>query len=163
MKCPTVEAVALLLTQGEKTLAIFNPNWGAFTLPMSKRKQFRDSVVSHAARPEDWGRAAARVAAEVLGRSFAPNEFPKALCEIKDFEQSDADGVWKLYTIQVFSLQLEEGTALTPRGVTEWMSVADFKGREPVTHTARFLFDRLSEKGLLPPWTQVCTEPAKGK
>ena len=145
MKCPVVEAVAVLLMQGGKILTVFNPRWGAFTLPMSKRKQFRDAVVSEAPRLEEWDRAAARVAAEVLGRSFAREDFPKPLCEIKDFEQSDADGVWKLYTIQVFALKLSAGDKLAPGIIAEWMSSADLKVREPVTYTARFILNRLEE------------------
>lgn len=154
MKCPTVEAVAVVIAQGSNILAVFNPRWGAFTLPMSKRKQFLDRTISEAAKPEEWDRAAARVAAEILGRSFTRKEFPKPICEIKDFEQSDADGVWKLYTIQVFGLKLSESVKLAPGIVAEWTPAADFKVREPVTHTVRFIIDRLEEDKLLPPWAK---------
>lgn len=150
--CPTVEAVATVLANGRKILAVFNPRWGGFTLPMSKRKQFRDSSISEAIRPEEWPAAAARVAAEILGRSFAPEDFPRALCEIKDFEQSDADGVWKLYTIQVFGLAVADNVRLAPGVVAEWLLPEDFKTREPMTRTVRFLLARMVEQSLLPPW-----------
>jgi hypothetical protein len=152
MKCPTVEAVAVLVAQGDKILMVFNPRWGAFTFPMSKRKEFRDPTVSQAGRPEDWSRAGARVAAEVLGRSFAPGEFPKLLCEIKEFEQSDVDGVWKLYSIGVFGLEAPAHCQVASGITAEWLRPSDFQGREPITHTARFIISRLAETGALPPW-----------
>ena len=42
-KCPNVEAVATVIAQGTRILAVINPRWDGFTLPMSKRKEFRDS------------------------------------------------------------------------------------------------------------------------
>jgi hypothetical protein len=150
--CPTVEAVATVLADGPRILAVFNPRWGGFTLPMSKRKQFRDSSISPAIRQEEWPTAAARVAAEILGRSFIPADFPQPLCEIKDFEQSDADGVWKLYTIQVFGLAVTGHVRLAPGVVAEWLRPEDFQQREPMTHTVRFVLGQMAEQGLLPPW-----------
>ena len=147
---PNVEVVATLLLQGDKLLSIFNPRWGAFTFPMSKRKFFKDAVVSEAATPEKLNRAAARVAAEVLGRSFTPEEFPSPLMEIKDFEQSDADGIWKLYTIHVFTLKLSEGVRLAPGLVAEWRTPKELETREPVTRTARFILRQLAEQNQLP-------------
>ena len=151
-KCPNVEAVATVIAQGSKILAVFNPRWGGFTLPISKRKTFRDSVMDSPAKPEDWPKSAARVAAEVLGRSFGPGELPRLLCEIKDYEQSDADGVWKLYTIQVFGLKVAGDVRLAPGVSVEWLGSEDFQTREPMTRTARFILARLKEQGLLPPW-----------
>lgn len=153
-KIESVEVIATLLVRGPKFLAIFNPRWGAFTFPMSRRKQFLDPTVSQAATPEKLERAAARVAAEVLGRSFAPEEFPRPLCKIKEFEQSDADGVWKLYRIHVFGLTLPAGAKAVPGVVTEWLTREDFQTREPVTHTARYLLQELAANGKLPPWTK---------
>ena len=154
MKIENVDVVATLLAQGRKILAIYNPRWGAFTLPMSRRKQFNDPDVSKAIQPEDLERAAARVAAEVLGRTFAPEDFPKPLCEIKDFEQSDADGVWKLYQVHVFGLKLSEGVQLAPGVIAEWMPAIEFRIREPITRTARFILKRLEEQDQLPPWAK---------
>ena len=148
---PSVEVVATLMLQGDKLLSVFNPRWGAFTFPMSKRKFFKDAVVSEAATPEKLNRAAARVAAEVLGRSFLPDEFPSPLLEIKDFEQSDVDGIWKLYTIHVFTLKLSEGVCFAPGLVAEWRTPKELETREPVTHTARFILARMADRRLLAP------------
>jgi hypothetical protein len=141
---PSVEVVATLMMQGDKILSIFNPRWGAFTFPMSKRKFFKDAVMSEAATPEKLNRAAARVAAEVLGRSFEPNEFPAPLLEIKDYEQSDADGLWKLYTIHIFTLKLPESVNVAPGLVAEWRTAKELETREPVTHTARFILSSMA-------------------
>ncbi len=92
------------------------------------------------------------MAAEVLGRSFTIDEFLRPLCEIKDFEQSDADGVWKLYTIQVFGLAVAGDVRLAPGVVAEWLRPEDFKQREPMTRTVRFVLGHMAEQGLLPPW-----------
>ncbi len=145
-----VEVVATLLQQRAKFLLVFNPRWGAFTFPMSKRKFFRDSAVSQAVTPEKLEHAAARVAAEVLGCSFRPKDFPRALVSIKGFEQSDADGVWKLYEFHVFGLKLRKEKRLVPGLIAEWMSPKEILSCEPVTRTARYLLQRLEEKGLLP-------------
>jgi hypothetical protein len=145
-----VEVVATLLTQGRKILAVFNPRWGAFTFPMSKRKFFKDSDVSEAATPEKLDRAAARVAAEVLGRSFPPDDFPTPSVEIKDFEQSDADGAWKLYTIHVFTLKLPEEVRPAPSVIAEWLTPEELQTHEPVTRTARYVLRQMKEQGLTP-------------
>jgi len=152
MKCPNVEVVATLILQERKLLTVYNPRWGAFSFPMSKRKQFTDEASSKAVHREDWKKTAARVAGEVLGRTFRPDEFPQPLCEIKDYEQSDADGVWKLYTIQVFGLKLPQGAKFAPGVAGEWLPAAELKTREPITRTARFILARLEEQDLLPPW-----------
>jgi|SRR5581483_3583705 len=146
----SVEVVATLLVQGKKILAVFNPRWGAFTFPMSRRKFFKDSDVSEAPTPEELDRAAARVAAEVLGRSFPPDDFPTPLVEIKNFEQSDADGIWKLYTIHVFTLKLSDGVKLAPGVIAEWLTPRDLKTREPVTRTARYILGELEKQDLTP-------------
>jgi hypothetical protein len=143
-----VEVVATLMRQGPKILSVFNPRWGAFTFPMSRRKFFKDSTVSEAIMPENLDRAAARVAAEIMGRSFPPEEFPKPLLDIKGYEQSDADGVWKLYEFHVFTLKLSEGVRLGPGIIAEWMTPKELQSREPVTHTARFVLSRIKEAGL---------------
>jgi len=144
-----VEVVTTLLVQGQKFLCVFNPKWGAFTFPMSKRKFFQDSAISAAPNPEKLDRAAARVAAEVLGRSFPPGEFPTPLTDIKGFEQSDADGVWKLYEFHLFTLKVSEGVKLPAGLIAEWLTPKELQIREPVTHTARYLLGCLEEKGLL--------------
>ncbi len=144
-----VEVVGTLIFHGPKILSVFNPKWGAFTFPMSKRKFFHDSALSAAATPEKLERAAARVAAEVLGSSFAPGKFPQPLLIIKGFEQSDADGVWKLYEFFLFKLQVSEPLRLAPGILAEWMNPQELKTHEPVTHTARYILDQLNEKGLL--------------
>ena len=146
-----VEAVGTLILQGRKVLLVFNPRWGAFTFPMSKRKFFKDAVVSEAPTPEKLDRAAARVAAEVLGRSFPPDEYPEPLLDIKGFEQSDADRVWKLYEFHLFALKLSEGVRLASGVIGDWMTAKELRTREPVTHTARYLLERLEEQGLFPP------------
>jgi hypothetical protein len=147
---PKVEAVATLLVHRGKILSVFNPRWGAFTFPISKRKMFRDTEVSEAAKPENLHRAAARVAGEVLGRSFATDEFPKPLADIKGFEQSDVDGVWKLYEFHIFTLEVSEGVALAQGVVGQWLTAKQFNSHEPVSHTARYLLSELDERGLLP-------------
>lgn len=148
----SVEVIATVLVQGPHFLSNFNPRWGAFTFPMSRRKGFLEKTVSLAATPEPLDRAAARVAAEVLGCTFPPEAFPKFLCDVKEFEQSDADGVWKLYHIHVFGLELPPGTDPVRSVVTEWLTAEQLKTREPVTHTARVLLRELAAAGKLPPW-----------
>lgn len=140
-----------VIARGGLLLAVFNPSWG-FTLPMTKRRQWQDPSISEGVRKEEWVHAAARVAAELLGRTLAPDEFPKQLAEIKQYQQSDADGIWKIYELQIFGLKFRDKDKLASGVVAEWCKPKEFGERQPISGTARYIVSELSSKELLPPW-----------
>ena len=108
---PEVRLAAVAITRGPEFLTVFNPKWCAFTLPMTKRRVWTDPEVPAADHEEDPLHAALCAVAEVLARPFAPFEFPGPveLVELQPFQQSDRDGVWKLYRFDVFRMELPGG------------------------------------------------------
>src|SRR3990170_4145042 len=101
-----VDVAAVLIEQGERILAVYNPQWMTFTLPMTKRRRWTDPKIPPAHREEEWVDAAARAAAEHLGKTITRLKFRK---DIAKFQQSDREGTWKRYHIQVFSMPWGKG------------------------------------------------------
>src|SRR5437868_6979168 len=51
---PAVDVAVTVIARGALLLAVYNPSWGAFTLPMTKRRQFHpEPSVPLSAIPED--------------------------------------------------------------------------------------------------------------
>ncbi|MFO7904260.1 MAG: hypothetical protein ACQESR_11030 [Planctomycetota bacterium] len=67
---PTVETVAVIICGEERILLIFNEQWGAFTLPMTKLRHWQDPNIPPAHRDESPIDATARAVAECLGRTL---------------------------------------------------------------------------------------------
>lgn len=147
-----VEVAVTIIASGKKILAFYNPRWGSFTLPMTRRKKWQDPAIPIGVRDEEWRVSAARAAAEILGRTFGPDQFPKHVTEIREYRQSGEDGIWKIYEFQVFGLSVAEGTKPVAGEITTWLEPAEFAGHEPVSSTARYVVSVLDERGLLPPW-----------
>lgn len=149
---PGIDVVATVIACEARILAVFNPRWGAFTLPMTKRRRWQEPELPSGYREEDWENAAARAAAEALGRTFLPEELPHLLTEVENYKQSDADGTWKTYHFRVFGLPVEPGTEVLPGLATEWLSPDRLRERRPLSRTAIDLVECLRERSLLPPW-----------
>src|SRR5258707_6987400 len=150
MKIPKVDVAVVLIKNAERILAVHNPRWGAFTFPMTKRRTWKDPEISAGIRHEEWGVAATRAAAEVLGITFAPGSIPTPVTELRNFKQSDFDGKWKLYNLHVFQLTLADDAHLAQVVNAEWLPPDDFKKRQPISPTARYVIDHLLLEGLLP-------------
>jgi hypothetical protein len=146
---PQVEVAVAVITQDTRILAVYNPLWSSFTLPMTKRRTWQDPNIPPAHREEDWADAAARAAAEWLGQTSTA--VPQLLAEIREFRQSDREGVWREYTFQVF--QIPPGTHRGPRpdAVCQWLTVNEWLDpeRRPISPSARELIKHLqAEAGL---------------
>jgi hypothetical protein len=142
----SVEVAVAGITSEGKILAVYNPLWRAFTLPMTRRQRWRDPDVEQDERIEDWRDAAARAAAEILGRTLAPPEMiPTRVLDMPDYEQSDRDGIWKRYHFQVFKVQLGEIVGLVDGSMSEWLTRAELRDedRRPISPTARALAKEL--------------------
>ena len=150
---PTVEVAVTIISKrrSKRILAVFNPRWGSFTLPMTKRKYWEDPKAPAANRPEDIVISAVRAGAEVLGTTFDHALLPKLLLREAHFHQSDSEGKWKRYDLHIFGLQVSAKTRFAPCTFVEWLTPADFAAREPVSGTARFVIALLQKEGKLPP------------
>jgi len=62
---PVVETAAVLIVRDGAILVVLNDRWGAFTLPMTKRRSWAaPNVKDTGERVEEWEDAAVRVAAD---------------------------------------------------------------------------------------------------
>ncbi len=144
---PVDVAVALIKHRG-CVLAVYNPKWGSFTLPMTKRRQEHEDPAVHRPKPEEgWTDAAIRAASEWLGRTMTAE--PEFLCDIPKFDQTDHDGVWRRYSMKVFVLALEAEPDLAHGANTEWLTLEDLadEKRRPISPTARRVASELTKEG----------------
>jgi hypothetical protein len=147
---PCIEVAVAVITQGPKILAVYNPLWSSFTLPMTKRRTWEDpNVPPENKEEEDWLEAAARAAGEWLGQTFTIA--PQKLIEIPEWRQSDRDGVWKRYSFQVFQIPLESNQGPRPGAVCQWLTVNEWLDpqRRPISPTARYLTQQLQAAAAL--------------
>jgi len=140
---PEVEVAVALITCDKKILAVYSPAWAAFTLPMTKRRQWKDPNVKGGVRLEDWRHAAARAAGEYLRQTIKGFPQDPAL-EVDRFRQGDRDGLVKLYHYKVYRVVIGKEGPLVPGARTEWLTWVDFQNpnREPISPTARELLKR---------------------
>jgi len=133
---PKVEVGVALIRKGNRILLVYNDRWGAFTLPMSKRRIWAN--VDDPDRPleEAWIDAAARSAAEVLGSTCALD--PEPIIEVEGERQGDADGILKEYRFQVFKLDVNAGGPSVLGKMVDWLTAEEIIGvqRRPLSVTA---------------------------
>jgi hypothetical protein len=139
---PVVNVAVTLIVHDEKILVVWNPRWGAFSLPMSKRREWHDPRVPASHHGEDWLDAGARAAAEYLGQTCEPELL---LDNIDEYQQSDRDGAWKRYHFQVFRISLADQPELVAGAIAEWLTPEEVLNRRPISLTARYLVGKLQE------------------
>jgi len=149
MPLPSVDVAVTLLQHGNRILAGYNSQWGAFSLPMTKRHVWKDPDLPDGLREETWENAAVRAAAEWIGRTTLA--VPQLICD-KEFEyrQSDRDGHWKRYSFRVFKLAVES-EVLGGTEAYEWLTPAELVDpkRRPVSESAVFIIAELRLQNLL--------------
>jgi len=144
---PLVDVAATLITHGDRILAVYNPKWGSFTLPMSKRRSWENVAAKEkAVTIEDWEDTAVRAAAEWLGCTVTQK--PEFLLEAAEFQQSDRDAKWKRYRLQAFKVTVDDPAAVQG-GNCEWLSVDELldENRRPISPTARYVIAELRLEG----------------
>jgi len=147
---PLIDLVAVIVTRGDRILTVYNEKWGAFTLPMSKLRRWRDPKVKEKAeRVEDWEDAAVRAATEWVGRTTTDK--PEYLREMAEFQQSDRDEKWKRYRTRAYRIELPAEVEPHPARVTEWLTAAEIcdEHRRPLSPTARYIVRELHLTGHL--------------
>ncbi|OWK43752.1 hypothetical protein [Fimbriiglobus ruber] len=135
---PVIEVAVVLITdpRGERLLADYNPDWGGFTLPMTKRRNPGHADEPWAQEAESPLAAATRAAVEVLGRPLPPDRLPVPLpFELPPWEVSLRDGGWKRYTRWPFALVADGTPHPLPGHVALWLTPAEFEKYEPISPT----------------------------
>jgi hypothetical protein len=145
MPFPLVEVVAVVITRNGQVLTLFHKRWGAFTLPLTKRRTWTDQARADQLAGETWVEAATRAAAEALGVPLPHSHLPRPLeVDVQPFQHSGRDRRWKHYTFRVFSLPLG-GDELTDRltvprpvdgAAVAWLTAAQVLSFHPISPTA---------------------------
>ena len=140
---PTVDVGVALIASGDRILVVFNERWGSFTLPMSKRRVWAHPEQLGATADEEWIDAAARAAAEVLGKTCRPEA--QAVLKASGERQSDANGVLKEYHFQVFRVEVDADAPIVAGVIAEWLTVDQIRGGElrPISVTAVRILEML--------------------
>ena len=136
-----VEVAAVVIVRDRKILAVYNDKWGSFTLPMTKRRMWKEMGVRM--ENEEWDHAATRAAAEWLAKTFLGA--PAFCIDAPEWEQGDRDGRVKRYSFKVYELILDEDQELIHGAHAEWLTPKEFfqKDRQPVSPTAKTLLKEL--------------------
>jgi hypothetical protein len=141
-----VDVSIVVVTRGPRVLTVFNSSWGSFTLPMTKRRNWTDPTVPSSDREESWKEAAARAAAECLGRTVSLDAL-EFVADIPEYRQGDREGLWKRYHFQLFRLGVPDGTEVKSAATVEWLTVDELldPNRVPISSTARDLLPKAQE------------------
>ena len=147
MAIPVVSVAVTVITSGGRILSIWNPNWGAFSLPMTKPRVLVDPGAPGTPRVEAWEAAAARAAAEALRCTISAKALDGPIMPLTILEQSDRDGKVKEYRFQVFHLDIGDLPDLVGETPTEWLPPGEFDNydRVPISRTARLLVGMLPD------------------
>lgn len=146
---PLADIAAVIVSSGGKILTVFNERWGAFTIPMTKVRAWKDPVEKEAPeRQEEWMDAAMRAAAEVLGRTVEGNEF-EFLMDVSEFQQSDRDSRWKRYRMKAYGISPTGRVGVPSNAVTQWLTPEEImdENRGPISPTARHAIAELQLQG----------------
>ena len=143
-----VEVAVVIISLGGRSLTVFNQPWGAFSLPMTKRRVWDDPEIPPAHHAEDWEAAACRAVGECLGQTLRVGSLTDLNAQLDfslaPYRQSDRDGVWKKYHFRVFRYDLPAG-APVPMVPAQWLLPSELvdKKRHPISPTARFLIENV--------------------
>jgi hypothetical protein len=146
---PQVEVAIVVIERAGLFLVEYNPNWHSFTLPATRLRRRPAGVVITPEPPLD---AAARAAAQALGRPLPPNGLPQPVSlDVLPLlhTRSGRDSNTKRYVYHVFKLRTAEPSPRHALGwLTLWMKRADLLTHRPVSPTAVFVCEHLDENAL---------------
>ena len=139
---PMVDVAVVLIRRDDRILTVFNEKWGAFVLPMTKRRRWQDPKLPKGHREEDWEDAAIRAGAECTGRTHTVD--PAMVLDVPEMGQSDRDGKWKRYHFQVFTLDVGEEPP-AGLGIINWLTADEItdRSRRPISESTRHLIAEL--------------------
>lgn len=136
MQFPKVEVSAVAIVRDGRILAVYNSAWGAFTLPMTKRREWQDSKVQGKKLEEPWEHAASRAVAEVIGKSVVGMQ--RLPSQPPGLTQSDRTGEIKDYQAATFRYDLSPGVEPKADVIDEWLTLEEWLDpkRMPISPTA---------------------------
>ena len=140
---PRVEVAAALIRRGDRILMVYNENWKALTLPITKRRQWVNPDNQNDMHDEDWADAAGRAAWEVLNKTVRFDSMP--LHEIVDLEYGGRTGEWKRYHLKIFDAGIDSNDTIVDGLLVEWLGAEDIldEHRRPISPTAREVIRQL--------------------
>jgi hypothetical protein len=130
-----VDVAVTLILDGERILLIYNESWGAFTLPMTKRKRPDPPTAGDANDGEDWLDAAARPVVECLGRPNRPVPVLEDFVPESQFSRRRQVNV--IYRYKTFKVNFEKGDRVIAPTYT-WLTASEIlEGNlHPISQTA---------------------------
>ena len=135
---PLVEAAVVLITDRDgRYLLDFNDSWSSFTFPTTKLHDVPTMAPGVPTKPEAQPVAAARAAAEVLGRPIDPKALKPLTIEVPPYAQSGRDGDWKRYTFRLFTLKVTGEPKPLPGHAAVWLTRSELESLEPISPTVR--------------------------
>lgn len=142
---PLVDVAVVLVTdaRGERLLADYNAHWQCFSLPMTTVGELPGAAPGAAGTPEPPSRAAARAAAEVLGRPLPPGVMTRLNVDIPPYQRSGRDGTWKRYSYEIYALKAADPHPL-PGHAAVWLTPGELQEGEPVSPTVRHILTAVS-------------------
>jgi hypothetical protein len=145
----SVEVAVTLIVKGSAILAVFNPQWGAYTVPMTKRRSWQDPNTVNGPHLEDWEDAAIRARSEYIPGTTTDS--PRFLLEIPEYQQSDRDGKWKRFRFSVYKMAVPENIASLTGLNCVWLSTDEFLDarRRPISKTARDIVNQVKAQAEL--------------
>ena len=148
---PLVDIAAVIISSGGKILTVFNDRWGAFTIPMTKLRAWKDPVEKDAKeRQEEWRDAAMRAAAEAMGQTIVDDDL-EFLIDVSEFQQSDRDSRWKRYRMKAYGISPTGRVGVPSNVVVQWLTPDEIldENRGPISPTARHAVAELQLQGKL--------------
>jgi hypothetical protein len=142
-----IDVVATVIYSGGRLLTVYNDSWGAFTLPMTKLRNWQVGLDAAQVRWELGSEAALRNVAECL-RATTDRE-PGLLMDYGNLMQSDRTRRINHYAFQIFGIEVDRQEA-APGVVAQWLTPDDIldPARQPISPTARKLVAGLLEAEL---------------
>jgi 8-oxo-dGTP pyrophosphatase MutT (NUDIX family) len=142
-----VDVVATVIYCGDRLLLVYNDGWGAFTLPMTKLRNWQVGLDAAESRWELGHEAALRNVAE--GLHAAVDRQPVLLMDFGNLRQSDRSHRINHYAFQVFGFEADR-QEVGPGIVARWLTCAEIlePARQPISPTARKLVAALLEAAL---------------
>lgn len=140
-----IEVVATIIYCQDRVLLVYNENWEASTLPMTKLRNRQSRSGGGAPRWERGGEAALRNVREAL--AIDPPHEPGLLLDVADVQQSDRTGNVGHYQFQVYGYQIDQQHA-APHVFAKWLTCEEILAGEFISPTARLLTKKLMEASL---------------
>ena len=141
-KIPRIDVVATVIYNGGRVLTLYNDQWGAFTLPMTKLRSWPLGLARSRQRWELGASAAMRNVAQCLG--VTSDKPARLLADVSGVRQSDRSGQIADYYVQVYGFPVAKRAAHSGL-LVEWLTpkqIVDAR-RQPVSPTARTLVTEL--------------------